>query len=158
MWLKHHIVEQGFHLISWDSKHYWGGGTGVVNTGSHAYKFIWEWTDNNGQIVRSQTSLPTIIVNTASKQNTIVVKSLPVTSKSILNGNTRTAPVLAIYRTAVGGTTYYRVNQDPSEFVYNNSTVETLSYVDNKTDAQILFKLCIIYNWWSFWQHSYSSF
>lgn len=131
------IVEQGFHLYP-ETVSITEGGTGVVNTGSHAYKFIWEWTDNNGQIVRSQTSLPTIIVNTASKQNTIVVKSLPVTSKSILNGNTRTAPVLAIYRTAVGGTTYYRVNQDPSEFVYNNSTVETLSYVDNKTDAQIL--------------------
>jgi hypothetical protein len=131
------IVEQGFHLYP-ETVSITEGGTGVVNTGSHAYKFIWEWTDNNGQIVRSQTSLPTIIVNTASKQNTIVVKSLPVTSKSTLNGNTRTAPVLAIYRTAVGGTTYYRVNQDFSEFVYNDSTVETLSYVDNKTDAQIL--------------------
>ena len=130
------IVEQGFHLYP-ETVSITEGGTGVVTTGSHVYKFVWEWTDNNGQIVRSQTSLPTTIVNTASKQNTIVVKSLPVTSKSTLNGNTRTAPVLAVYRTLAGGTTYYRVNQDPSEFVYNNSTVETLTYVDNKTDAQI---------------------
>lgn len=130
------IVEQGFHLYP-EIVSVTESGAGVVDAGSHAYKCVWEWTDNNGQIVRSQTSIPVTIVNTPNHTNAIVVKSLPVTSKSTLNGNTRTAPVLAVYRTLVNGTTYYRVNQLPAEFLYNDSTVETLTYLDNKTDAQI---------------------
>lgn len=130
------IVEQGFHLYP-EIVSVTEDGAGVVTTGAHAYKCVWEWTDNNGQIVRSQTSVPVTLTNSPNHQNVVVVKSLPVTSKSSLNGNTRTAPVLAVYRTLAGGTTYYRVNQDPSEFLYNDSTVETITFIDNKTDAQI---------------------
>ncbi|MFN6271048.1 MAG: hypothetical protein ACK40T_11710 [Akkermansiaceae bacterium] len=130
------IVEQGFHLYpELDSISEASGGT--INAGQRLYKFVWEWTDNNGQIVRSQTSLPTTFTISNNHKVTAVVKSLPVTSKSTLNGNTRTAPVLAVYRTLVNGTTYYRVNQDPSEFVYNDPTLETISFLDNKTDTQI---------------------
>ena len=131
------IVEQGFHLYPELSSISEASG-GAINAGQRAYKFVWEWTDNNGQIVRSQTSVPTTFTISNNHKVTAVVKTLPVTSKSTLNGNTRTAPVLAVYRTTVGGTTYYRVNQDPSEFIYNNPTVETISYLDNKTDTQII--------------------
>lgn len=131
------IVEQGFHLYPELSSISESATGGTINAGQRAYKFVWEWTDNNGQIVRSQTSLPTTFNISNNHKVTAVIKTLPVTSKSTLNGNTRTAPVLAVYRTTVGGTTYYRLNQDPSEFIYNDSTVETISYLDNKTDTQI---------------------
>ena len=131
------IAEQGFHLypdvISTNAT-----GAGTVPIGTYSYKAVWEWTDNNGQVVRSQTSEPIPVTVSGSAHSVVLTfKTLPVTSKQTRFSFAKTAPTLALYRTKTGGTTYFRVNQLVSEFVYNDTTVQSITYTDNKLDTDI---------------------
>ena len=130
------VTEQGFHLYP-EITTIDGTGAGTVPAGSYSYKCVWEWYDNNGQVVRSQTSLPSIIVLGSTHSVVLTVNTLPVSARIGYPGYNDTFPVLAVYRTLTTGTTYYRVNQLTTEYVYNDNTVATIQYTDNKTDAQI---------------------
>lgn len=131
------VVEQGFHLYP-ECTNSDATGVGSIPAGTYSYKFVWEWYDNNGQVVRSQTSVPqTVTVVSATHNIVLTFKTLPVTSKIGAAGYNDANPVLAIYRTLVGGTTYYRVNQSVSEYLYNNTAASTLTYTDNKLDSAI---------------------
>ena len=131
------LIEQGFHLYP-ELTVADGTAAGSIPTGTYSYKFVWEWYDNNGQVIRSQTSVPTTVtIVTSTHSVNLTVKTLPVTNKSTVLGNNDPNPVLAIYRTLVGGTTYYRVNQQVSEYIYNDPTVKTITYNDNKLDSAI---------------------
>jgi hypothetical protein len=132
------VTEQGFHLypeiVTTDAT-----GVGSIPVGSYSYKAHWEWTDNNGQIVRSQTSTPiAVTVSTTTHNVVLTFKSLPFTARQNRFGYVRTAPVLAVYRTAVNGTTYFRLNQNANEYVYNDTTSATVTYTDNKLDSAII--------------------
>jgi hypothetical protein len=132
------VVEQGFHLYP-ESISTNATGVGVIPAGSYSYKAHWEWTDNNGQIVRSQTSTPIAVTVGAVTHNVVLTfKNLPFTAKQSRFNYVRTPPVLAVYRTAVNGTTYFRLNQSVSEYVYNTTTSDTVTYTDNKLDASII--------------------
>jgi hypothetical protein len=131
------VFEQGFHT-------YPEKPTAVVSTGgsilagTYSYVAVWEWTDNQGQLHRSEPSVPTTVVTSGSDGKvTLTVRTLPLTNKQTRFGNTRTPVVLAIYRTLTLGTTYYRVNQLTSESVYNDSTVQTIEFVDTKSDTSL---------------------
>lgn len=131
------VVEQGFHLYP-ECTIADGTAVGSIPTGTYSYKFVWEWYDNNGQVVRSQTSIPTsVTIVTTTHSVNLTVKTLPITSRISSSGYNDTNPVLAIYRTLVGGTTYYRVNQSVSEYVYNTTASSTITYNDNKLDTAI---------------------
>jgi len=132
------IFEQGFHLYPEQPSAIQSTSTGSIANGTYSYIACWEWTDNQGQIHRSNTSVPVTITTTGANNTvTLTVKTLPITNKETRFGDTRTPVVLAIYRTQSLGTTYYRVNQLVSEYVYNDPTATTITYVDGKTDAQI---------------------
>jgi hypothetical protein len=131
------VFEQGFHLYPEKPVAVQSTGGSIAN-GTYSYVAVWEWTDNQGQILRSEPSIPVSIVTTGANQTvTLTVRTLPITNKETRFGDTRTPVVLAIYRTLTLGTTYYRVNQLTTEYVYNDPTVETITYVDTKVDIAI---------------------
>ena len=131
------VFEQGFHLYP-EQPSLAQTTSGSVANGTYSYIVCWEWVDNQGQLHRSNTSLPTTITTTGSNQTvTITVRTLPITNKETRWGDVRTPIILAVYRTLSTGTTYYRVNQLPATFVYNDPTVQTISYSDTSADSAI---------------------
>lgn len=132
------VFEQGFHLYPETPVAVASASTGTIANGTYSYIVCWEWTDNQGQLHRSNTSLPVEVTLTGG-QNTvsITVPALPITSKETRFGNKRTPVIMAVYRTQTLGTTYYRVNQFRTEFVYNDPLSPTLTYIDTFPDATI---------------------
>lgn len=131
------VFEQGFHIYPEKPTAVASTGGSIAN-GTYSYVAVWEWVDNQGQLQRSEPSVPVNIVTTGSNQTvTLTVRTLPITNKETRFGNTRTPVVLAVYRTLSLGTSYFRVNQLNTEYVFNDSTVQTLTYVDTKSDTQI---------------------
>jgi len=133
------VFEQGFHLYpEVPTNVITKPGGAAVADGTYSYLVCWEWTDNQGQLHRSTPSLPLAVTNSGGPStNTLTIRCLPITNKATRFSDTRTAVVAAVYRTLTGGTTYYRVNQLVSEYVYNDATAQSITYVDNKTDANI---------------------
>ena len=133
------IFEQGFHLYpeppTLTSN---TSGSPVIPNGSYSYVTCWEWIDNQGQLYRSTPSTPTIITISGGNSNIVLTqRCLPITNKETRFNDTRTNVTLGIYRTQNGGTTYYKVNQLSSQFVYNSPTSQTITYTDTSTDATI---------------------
>lgn len=133
------IFEQGYHLYPETPTLVSSNGAGsLTNSGVYSYVVVWEWTDNQGQLVRSAPSLPANITLGGSDDTVVItVRSLPITSKADIFSITRSAPVMAVYRTQNLGTVYYRVNQLQSEYVYNSTSAQTISYTDLKADTDI---------------------
>lgn len=129
------VFEQGFHL--YPEKPVLNQSTGGnIENGSYSYIACWEWTDNQGQLHRSEPSVPTTITTTGTNKTvTVTVRALPITNKETRFGDKRTPVVLAIYRTQTLGTSYFRVNQLTVNYVYNDPTVQTLQYVDTMADT-----------------------
>lgn len=131
------VFEQGFHLYPEQPVLTPSAGGGIAN-GSYAYLVCWEWTDNQGQLHRSEPSVPINITTTGSNGTvTVTVRTLTITNKETRFANARTPVVMAVYRTLTLGTTYYRVNQLTTNFVYNDSTVQTINYVDTTSDTDL---------------------
>ena len=131
------VFEQGFHLYP-EQPSLAQSATGSIANGTYSYTACWEWIDNQGQLQRSNTAIPSTITTTGSNGTvTVTVRSLPLTNKESLGGDLRTNVLLAVYRTLNLGTTYYRVNQLPATFVYNNSIAQTISFVDTYADSTI---------------------
>jgi hypothetical protein len=143
-YLKHYdgsqtIFEQGFHLypdgITSSSS---TSGSPAIPNGTYSYVVCWEWIDNQGQLVRSTPSVPlTVTLSGGPSTVTVTIPCLPITNKETRFSDTRTNVIAALYRTQSGGTTYYRVNQTSSSYIYNNPAAASISVVDNSTDAQI---------------------
>ena len=133
------VFEQGFHLYPESPTLVPFTGVGLLDThGSYSYIAVWEWSDNQGQIHRSNTSSPSNITLTGTDDSiTVSVRTLPITDKQTRFNFTRTPAVLAIYRTLNGGTNYYRVNQLPASFVYNDTQAQTIAYTDVTSDAAL---------------------
>ena len=131
------VFEQGFHLYP-EQPALTQTTSGSIANGSYSYVVCWEWIDNQGQLHRSNPSLPATITTTGSNQTvSIVVRSLPITNKETRWGDLRTPVILAVYRTLSLGTTYYRVNQLPATYVYNDPTAQTITYSDTGSDSSI---------------------
>lgn len=135
------IYEQGFNLYpEAPTGVVAGAGTGLA-PGTYSYIITFEWTDNSGQIVRSGTSVPLTVVVAATSTVTLTIQNLCITARNEIVTPIfefgRTAPIIAVYRTLANGSTFFRVNQLLSEYVYNNIYNQSTIYVDSKTDAQI---------------------
>ncbi len=123
------VTEHGFHI-------YPEGVTAVTGvagalTGNYAYIATYEWTDAQGQIHRSATSVPALVTLAAQKA-TVTIPTLRLTAKKGL----RTNVVIAIYRTKNNGTVYYRTSSIASP-IYSDPTIDSVTFTDNNTDAQI---------------------
>lgn len=116
---------------------------GAIPAGDYQYAFMWEWVDARGNIHRSAPSTPIDVNITGADQRlTWTVPTLRLTARK----GSRTAPVLAVYRTqeigANGGTLFYRVSSrvtagSTNGIVLNDTTVDTVTFIDNLTDSAI---------------------
>lgn len=132
------VYEQGFHLYPEQPTLVASMGAGSIANGSYAYAVVWEWVDNQGQIHRSEPSIgQNIVVAGADNTVTVTVPTLPITNKETRFTNTRTPIVMAVYRTLNLGTQYYRVNQLTTQYVYNDTTAQTISFTDTYADSSI---------------------
>ncbi len=133
------VFEHGFHLYPEAPglvQSHTGGS--ISPAGNYSYIVCWEWRDNYGQLHRSTPSNPTTITLTGTNDTiTVTVKPLPLTNKQTRFQDARSPVIMAVYRTQNAGTVYYRVNQLESQYIYNDSTATTLTFVDTFADATI---------------------
>ncbi len=131
------VFEQGFHLYPEQPVLAQSTGGSIAN-GTYSYTVVWEWKDNQGQLHRSNTAVPQTITTTGANHTvTITVPTLPITNKETRFSNVRSPVIMAVYRTQSLGTVYYRVNQLPSQFVYNNPLATTITFTDTFSDTDI---------------------
>lgn len=105
-------------------------GTGNIANGFYQYAIVYAWTDNQGQIHRSAPSIPNEITLAAGPSNVqLVIPTLRISKK--LN------VFIEVYRTEKDGDIFYKVTSNTS-LTLNNSSVDTITYVDTKTDAQLV--------------------
>lgn len=130
------VTEHNFHLYPENVSSATATTGGLMLAGTYSYKVCYEWTDNLGQIHRSAPSaaLQQIVpAGTATNTVTLTIPTLRITQKK-----DERAPVrLVVYRTQSLGTLYYRVSSITAP-LYNDVTVDTLSFVDTLADASIV--------------------
>lgn len=104
------IVENGFHLYP-EITLAQSAGSGAIANGTYSYKALWEWTDANGRVHRSEPSVAASITTTGSNDIvTVTAQELTLTAKNTNTGGAEPVQVrLVIYRTTAGGSTYYRI-------------------------------------------------
>jgi len=118
------------------------GSGGYVDNGVHLYYAIYSWTDAQGNIHRSGLSLQGEITNTSNNVNTIKIPCLNLSQK--------TKVYVELYRTAAGGTIFYKtlannthcgtggtcIKQTFAPF-NNQETIDFIQVVDLASDADI---------------------
>lgn len=121
------IVEAGFHVYPENVSIAQSGAAGVAN-GTYGYAVIYEWIDSKGQIHRSAPSFQNFTVTGGPRNVTLTIPTLRVTKKSNV--------VIHVYRTEASGAIYYRLTSVSSP-TFNDTTVDTVSYVDTAVDSAI---------------------
>lgn len=107
---------------------------GSLTAGTRQYVFVYEWTDNQGQIHRSAPSIPISVTNILNDRNIFDVPTVRLTRKCALSG--RSEIRIVGYRTLASGTIFYRfTSQSSSDF--NDITADTIEIVDMTSDAGI---------------------
>ncbi len=115
--------------------------TGLLSSsGVYTYVGYWEWFDALGNREMS-TSAGAFTVTMGATDDTVTItwNPLPFTHKQ----GTRSAPILALYRSALNGTVRYRVSsQNPSSALYLANSPggagASLSFVDTVSDATLV--------------------
>ena len=126
-------VELGFHVYPENNVVTTSGTGGLITANTYYYQFCYEWTDNQGNLHRSAPSIPISIVTTgATSSNTLKVPTLRLTYKISPN------PVRIVgYRWSVAQQSYYQFTSITSPTI-NDPSVDSVTIVDTKSDAQIL--------------------
>lgn len=115
---------------------------GHMSDGTYQVYAVYEWTDAQGQIHRSAPSAPlTVVINGGGSTQKYVV-TCPTLRLTAKHGS-RTAPVIAFYRTQNGLTVPYRTSSQSiasgtNGIILNDETADTVSYTDLLADATIL--------------------
>lgn len=123
------LVEHGFHLFPEGLTSSTSAGAGSIDAGSHSWRAVYEWTDAQGRIHRSSPSEVETVVSVANDRTTITIPTLRLTAKS----NVR----VAVYRTVAAGSVYYRLGTIAGTTL-NDTTTDSVSYIDSATDASII--------------------
>lgn len=121
------VVEHGFHLFP-ENIIAATTSTGNLSSGSYGYQVTYEWVDNQGQTHRSAPSPVVSVTVTAGQAVVLSIPTLRVTAKQ--------NAVIAIYRTAVNGSIYYRINGLTT--TANDTTADSVSYTDTLSDSSII--------------------
>lgn len=124
------VVEHGFNLYPEPVAISITGGTSQLAAGTYGYAVTYEWIDNQGQTHRSAPSPVVSIVVTAGQTVQLRIPTLRTTAKS--------GVVIAVYRTAVNGTIYYRLNAIGNQITYNSTSTNSVSYIDDVADDSII--------------------
>lgn len=108
------------------------GGTAGADT--YYYQAIYEWTDNQGNIFRSAPSIPVPITTAGTGTTGSVTVNVPTLR---LTYKTPNPLKINIYRWSTGNQVYYQVTSVVAPLL-NNTTVDSVSFVDNLPDADII--------------------
>jgi len=108
-------VEHNFHLYPHVVKGEISGTNGSLSAGVYGFQALYEWIDAQGQIHRSAPSPTFSITVAANDEVTLTIPTLRITSKA--------TATIALYRTEVNGTTFFRVDSQNTAFPYTNSVV-----------------------------------
>ncbi|MCB0801739.1 MAG: hypothetical protein KDB74_01460 [Flavobacteriales bacterium] len=129
------LVEHGFNVYPENISNSPATTGGSIENGTRSYVVCYEWTDNLGQIMRSAPSLPLSVTNTGSNvsENTLTIPTLRLTAKQ----DTRAPVRIVVYRTEAAGTIYYRVSSLSSPTL-NDTTVDSVTFVDSLADTSII--------------------
>lgn len=134
------IVEHGFHLFPEDIT---AGSTatigGVLSDGERQYAVVYSWTDSYGQIHRSAPSIPlsiTLSGGTSTQTQELNIPTLRLTEKENVT--------IEVYRTEGEGTIFYRIS-DVSSPLFNDKTVDTVTFTDDSTNDTDLISGEILY-------------
>lgn len=138
------VVEQGFHVWP-DMDTNLTTGTSKALVVSHAggsmitqdyfYQAVYSWTDNTGKVHYSAPSIPVPAASASFSGSlnsvTINVPTLRLTAKTL-------SPVsIQIYRWSTAQQSYYQVTSVATPLL-NNTSVDSVSFVDTQSDSQIL--------------------
>jgi hypothetical protein len=102
-----------------------------LGTGTYSYIVTYEWTDNQGKIVRSTPSVPQSVVYASGTANVtlMTLPTLRLTAKSLVR--------IVVYRTEANNTTYYRATSVLNP-IYNDPNVNAIAYVDSLPDSSLI--------------------
>jgi hypothetical protein len=128
------VTEHGFNLYPENFSNAITVATGTLEAGTRQYVVVYEWVDNQGQIHQSTTGIPLSVTNALNDRNTLTIPTLRVTERRTSSGRTNVS--LAVYRTVVSGTVFYRVSSLSSPTL-NDPTVDTVTFADNTADSLI---------------------
>lgn len=135
MWLYDGVkpVEDGFHVWPENVQVTTSATGGSITAQKYNYVFTYEWTDNQGKLIRSAPSIPFTITTTGSTStNTCYVPTLRLTYKVTPN------PVRIVgYRWSVAQQVYYQFTSITSPTL-NNPAVDYVVISDTHSDASIL--------------------
>ncbi len=105
-----------------------------TNTNAYFYQFTYEWTDNAGNAFRSAPSIPIAVTTTGNGIIGSVTLNIPTLRLTYKVAN----PIkIVIYRWSVGQQIYYQTTSITSPLL-NNTTIDTVTFVDTNADATIL--------------------
>lgn len=105
---------------------------GSTNTDAYYYQVTYEWTDNQGNIIRSAPSVPVAVTTSGSGSAGIITVDIPT-----LRLTYKTDVKIVIYRWSVAQQIYYQVTSIIAPTL-NSTTVDYIAYVDTLPDIRIL--------------------
>lgn len=116
------------------ASHPQGGSTPDPNPGAYFYQYTYEWTDNQGNAFRSAPSIPLSVTTTGTASTGSVSLSIPTLRLTMKTAN----PVkIVIYRWSLGQQIYYQTTSITAPTL-NDTTADSITYVDTHSDATIL--------------------
>lgn len=123
--------EQGFNIYPETVTGVASGSDGDLSDGIYGYKIVYQWIDNLGQTHRSAPSPNLSLDVSAANHVDLSIPSLRITEKSSVT--------IAIYRTEVNLTIYYRLDTIYLTYPINNSVnSDTISFTDYSADEEIV--------------------
>ena len=127
------ICEQDFLVPPYVGASIRGPFIGGLSAGNYQYAAILEWTDANGNLHQSTPFVMSgVMVSAGGEDANVTVASYNPTQRSAsTDGN---SVIIAVYRTEANGTTFYRLVGLEQR---NDTTVDTIGFVDQLTDATI---------------------
>lgn len=131
-------VEHNFHVWPEDIGTTSSNGAGALTAQQYYYQVTYEWTDAKGNIHRSAPSIP-VGVNLVGPDDTITlhIPTLRLTAKEAPN-NVK----IVIYRWSTAQQTYYQITSI-AQPTLNDTTVDSIDYVDTQADSAILGNLIL---------------
>lgn len=118
------------------------GAAGAIGAGTYNYRIAYEEVDAQGELHQGAASVAVSVVNVGSKKINVTIPTYRLTSKKRVR--------IGVYRSPANQTgepdsiPYYRVSSvDPNDtgdngYVLNDPTADTVSFVDNLTDALLI--------------------
>lgn len=125
-------VELGFNLWPENIKATPDAIAGSMGPGTYNYQVTYEWTDGQGNVHRSAPSVPLEVILTTQTEVVLDIPTLRLTYKTSPN-----AVRIVVYRWSAAQQVFYQVTSVSSPLI-NNPAVDSVSYTDTQSDAQIL--------------------